>query len=541
MTRHPLPITNNRLPDKLRTSAERRFFLWTRFALMVALAYSCCGCQGLPSARQHTASQPPTANQHARTQHTLKRQTMRSTAPPAAESAKAVDPQLGGGPTRRSLADYRPQTAPRSQTAQRSQAARVTDAGPASPTDANDRLAAGNGNDRRQVTRLATDASRPALPAAVPVPVPARTVVPVSHTAPPHLPSEFSEAPGTIHEQVLAAPEGGTVLGNATCGCGRYPAGLCACDQGAFLPPSGSADEYLCNGGDQETQVLVKNDWSVHGLHAGDTVAHFDTLDGDLRVVHSNELCIYAPRFAAVRRVSGVTLHEQHQRGAGVEFADGPLQHADREGPTTATQPLQPQRHLTVAQSQRLEDKQRGLKLDRQLRVAEAAKDLMPFEEFGIVRYGRFENSEKARLATRLDAAVAWTHEVGLQVVFDNRPAVEASGDSQSQGVYRFELPPGKPRLRVVKLASTEQAQPGDVIDFTIRFDNVGDQVIGNVTVIDRLVSRLEYVPNSEQSTVAAEFFTQETDDESLTLRWELAEPLQVGEGGVIRFQGRVR
>ena len=36
-------------------------------------------------------------------------------------------------------------------------------------------------------------------------------------------------------------------------------------------------------------------------------------------------------------------------------------------------------------------------------------------------------------------------------------------------------------------------------------------------------------------------FMTQENDGESLVLRWELADPLKVGEGGLIRFQCRVR
>ena len=109
------------------------------------------------------------------------------------------------------------------------------------------------------------------------------------------------------------------------------------------------------------------------------------------------------------------------------------------------------------------------------------------------------------------------------------------------QSVYTYEMPAGKPRLRVVKVASKQNARPGETVDFTIRFDNVGDRVIGNVTVIDNLNTRLEYVPDSQECTVKAEFSVSDNEHESAVLRWEITEPMKVGTGGVIRFQCRVR
>ena len=38
----------------------------------------------------------------------------------------------------------------------------------------------------------------------------------------------------------------------------------------------------------------------------------------------------------------------------------------------------------------------------------------------------------------------------------------------------------------------TQFANPGDEVDFTLRFDNVGNQPIGNVTIVDDLTGRLE-------------------------------------------------
>ena len=100
---------------------------------------------------------------------------------------------------------------------------------------------------------------------------------------------------------------------------------------------------------------------------------------------------------------------------------------------------------------------------------------------------------------------------------------------------------PNGNRMRIVKLASRTDALPGEIVEFTLRFDNVGVETVGNVTIIDNLTARLEYVPESSLSTVDAEFFSQLNENGSLVLRWEIAEPLAPGEGGVIRFQCRVR
>jgi uncharacterized repeat protein (TIGR01451 family) len=93
----------------------------------------------------------------------------------------------------------------------------------------------------------------------------------------------------------------------------------------------------------------------------------------------------------------------------------------------------------------------------------------------------------------------------------------------------------------VIKVASTNVALPGEIVDFTIRFDNIGDQKIGNVTLIDNLTTRLEYVEGTAQASRKAEFFTEVNEQDSLVLRWEFAEPLGPGEGGLVRFHCRVR
>jgi len=99
----------------------------------------------------------------------------------------------------------------------------------------------------------------------------------------------------------------------------------------------------------------------------------------------------------------------------------------------------------------------------------------------------------------------------------------------------------GKSRLRIIKLADRSAAQPGDVIAFTIRFDNIGDREVQDVVIIDSLTDRLEYIDDSATCDRKGTLYTEDNGEGSLILRWELDEPLAARSGGVVTFQARVR
>jgi uncharacterized repeat protein (TIGR01451 family) len=117
---------------------------------------------------------------------------------------------------------------------------------------------------------------------------------------------------------------------------------------------------------------------------------------------------------------------------------------------------------------------------------------------------------------------------------------MEAVKDEKLESVYRVETE-GHAKLRLIKVASTPFAKSGEEVWFTLRFDNLGDQVIGNVTIIDSLSTRLEYVPDSAQCSREASFSTQPNEGDSSVLRCEIKDPLEAGQGGVIRFCCKVR
>ncbi|MDO5566392.1 MAG: DUF11 domain-containing protein, partial [Planctomycetia bacterium] len=96
-------------------------------------------------------------------------------------------------------------------------------------------------------------------------------------------------------------------------------------------------------------------------------------------------------------------------------------------------------------------------------------------------------------------------------------------------------------KLRLITVASKDAAQPGELIEFVLRYENVGDQVIGNVTLLDNLSSRLVYVDRSAKSSRKGEFLVKENQQGSVVLRWEITEPLKPGEFGVVEFICKVR
>jgi uncharacterized repeat protein (TIGR01451 family) len=302
----------------------------------------------------------------------------------------------------------------------------------------------------------------------------------------------------------------------------------------------GPPDEYICDGGDDGMPVQVRADWTVDGLEEEDAVAHYDTLDGEVVVVPSNRVCIYAPRFAAVRRAIGPRIDLQSDVVGSLADQWALAAAHDTQEPATSLQRLAV--HAEVGQQPLSLFRQRQQVGELKLRVAvlEDVGLVAPYANLSIIRAGVLENHEKPWLAQSIESAHTWTGDQAVQIVVDNLELVTLVGEQQVGEIYG-QREPNRPRLRLCKLASTGNALPGQIVEFTLRYDNIGDQVIGNVTIGDNLSPRLEYVPDTAKSTRQAEFFTEPNETGSLVLRWEISEPLKPGEGGVLQFQTIVR
>ncbi len=272
-----------------------------------------------------------------------------------------------------------------------------------------------------------------------------------------------------------------------------------------------------------------------------DAVAHFDTLDGRTLVEPSNRVCIYAPRFAAVRTVTRIEANEQTDHAVRVALPTKPLRQEEVQIAVSSLQREQPERQISAKLPESYETRQGDGAVSTALRPTGFIDVYLPFENFDVIRSGRFDQTEKARLAQAVAAAITWTSQQAVQVILDQKMAMALVSDQRAQTTFVVDDPRHNPKLRLIKVASTQDAHPGETVDFTLRFDNVGDQTIGNVVIVDNLTTRLEYVPGSTQASVDAEFRSTASESQSLVLRWEITKPLAPGQGGIIRFQCKVR
>jgi uncharacterized repeat protein (TIGR01451 family) len=284
----------------------------------------------------------------------------------------------------------------------------------------------------------------------------------------------------------------------------------------------------------------VRADWSVDGVDAEDALAHYDTIDGRTIVEPTSRVCIYAPRFAAVRSLENPYVHEAHRHAGAVQIPEEAYRQDALAGAKTARERIGPHRKRGTRAGSILRGRQQGGALDNPQRLASTDGTLRPQEDIQRDEPYRAEQLDAARLKTSVDVPIVWTHDLAVQILIDGRAANVLQRASRAGAVYSIDEP-NRPRLRVVKCASTDSARSGDIIDFTIRYLNVGDQTIGNVTIIDNLTTRFEYVPDSAQSSAPADFSTADNESGSLTLRWEIRDPLPPGKGGTVRFRCKVR
>jgi uncharacterized repeat protein (TIGR01451 family) len=353
--------------------------------------------------------------------------------------------------------------------------------------------------------------------------------------------------PGAIQQaQFLAEPRSGGPVDDAITlvaaeprmplNCPTCPTGICGVDHEEHF-----ADEYLCDGGDRALPVHYGQQQML-GLETEDTVIEYQDEEGNRKVRPATQVCIYSPRFASVVSVSA------------------PIEDSGRGRPTQALATQRGvgllSRDVTVAKTQRdmterLVSRSRGSGLktnissalmDAPVAIHGHVHTTTPLEKVGFVQTGLLRQEEAAVIEARVQAAAAWTR--------NQNPAITATGDAAGELKARFSAAEfvgrenrfnGKSKLRIVKLADKEIAVPGDVVTFTIRFDNVGDREVSRVTIIDNLTPRLEYIEGSATSDLDGRLVADENGEGSLILRWEMDEPLPGRSGGVVTFQTRVR
>lgn len=300
-------------------------------------------------------------------------------------------------------------------------------------------------------------------------------------------------------------------------------------------------DEYLFDGGDRE-QPIHYEQMEMAGLDSSDAAIEYRDLSGKVRIKPTNRVALYSPRFGSVTTVSqpveGVgggrpvqSIARVAQEGLGNREAT--FAHHQRDGA---------ERMLTRSRGSGLAAIAAADAVDAPVSPMGHAHTAVVVGNFSFVRTGQFKQTDEPWLAESIDSAQVWTRDQNPVILAKSERAREVKSEFSKQEMVgqenRFN---GKERLRIVKLADKSVAGPGEVVTFTIRFDNIGDRPVTDVTIIDNLTPRLEYVDQSATCDRDGKLVVEDNTEGSLVLRWELDEPLGAHSGGVVTFQARVR
>ncbi len=316
--------------------------------------------------------------------------------------------------------------------------------------------------------------------------------------------------------------------------------GMMACDACNLPSPENYADEYLCDGGDRDVPVHYDTAFR-RGLESEDTILEYTDREGFERMRPSNRVCIYAPRFASVRTVS-----RPHEESMTDEVA-GVGQLAMTSGIHTR---LKASHAIKREMTGRLAVRSRasGLEMDAyqgvvsQLRGPSVHDKLLNiYQALAFVRFGKIDDADTARLNYGIQAALLWTREENPVISSKTDMALEGHFQQASAVITAIDDKEEAENLRIVKLADKNTAVPGDQIEFTIRYDNLGGREVHHIRIVDNLTPRLQYVDDSATSDRAGRLVLQDNGEGSQILIWELDEPLKGKTGGVVTFKARVR
>ena len=299
-------------------------------------------------------------------------------------------------------------------------------------------------------------------------------------------------------------------------------------------------EEYVFDGDDRGLKIQVDPDFNVYGLDPEDTFGHFDTLDGKRIVVPSNRVAIYAPRFGAVRKIDGVVNAQFNQPTVAFFEREQTVQATDTSFTTTSKQFETPARSRGGTRASGFLDQTRGVTVRETLVPGGTRNYQSLIVGESLLRINNLDKAIGAQLQAGLQAAVAWETDLGLQVFAKGVQPIIVRDLKTAQGLLHIESEKD-PTLQVIKTANVLAARAGDQVEFTIRFDNISNKPIGNVTLMDNLTRRLVYVDGSSECTLKSEFKQDVNEAQSLALRWEITDPVEPGTGGVIRFRCQVR
>jgi uncharacterized repeat protein (TIGR01451 family) len=308
--------------------------------------------------------------------------------------------------------------------------------------------------------------------------------------------------------------------------------------------PSLPRDEYLCDGGDRANPAAPGSAGLASGVDPRDAIVQFTIglKNASLtRILPTNVVCVYAPRFAEVKVSTGAN------------------ESVDVQGTKTDKSLTKFAQSQKVVESKGLVQKQapelsRNLAKPSGLRgrlyVGESSnnRQAVAFGGSELLAHNRqtqtpelARNRQKpnlVKLKVRLDGIKTAESPVATGIVQGASEAVRVWSPHAMTGV---ETPPERPGLAVIKRVSATEAEPGETLTYVIIYRNMGNTPIRAVSIVDSLLPRLEYKKGTARGPEGTAFSTATNSVGSSELKWQLPGILAPGAVGHVSFEAIVR
>ena len=302
-------------------------------------------------------------------------------------------------------------------------------------------------------------------------------------------------------------------------------------------------DEYVYDGGDRNAPAAMHGS-QRSGLDTEDTVAAFTDHTGTDRTAASNRVAVYAPRFGSIRTVTHLQADTKVDRAAGSKenitignlktgnaaqenVHDTVLYGLDRrqrvDGMKGSTPPMQARRTDAANQNRKVDEGHEGR--------AYSGADTLNRND-GII------------LAQQMQNATIWTRDEFPVIIGTTTNSSEISAKFKVQQAVGVEdQRQTKGNIHIVKLADRDEAQSGETVIFTIRFENTGDFDVYDVRIVDNLTTRLDYISGTAQIDPEhpGEVSVEPNGEGSSILTFTLDNPLKGHESGTITFEAKVK
>jgi len=307
-----------------------------------------------------------------------------------------------------------------------------------------------------------------------------------------------------------------------------------------YAAPEIVADEYIHDGGDAGTKVYY-SDFARFGLDVEDTIAEYDDDVGVAHVKPSTRATIYAPKFASVRsatlpytdvKIVKLAGHQDQRTLAGIN----------------TKLVIDEKTHNDEALGMRLRSRPSGVEgtaadtsVHQNLAAQRHVKLLNAYEEIRFFREGQLARLNVAVIGDSIAAALDWNGDLGVNIYANDVAGQEVQARITAQDYTGVEDRSTPGDLTIVKVVDKKVAKPGEVLTFTIRFDNTGDRPLRNIRIVDNLSPRLEYVEASVDSDLDGKLDTEDNGRGSQILSFTFDSELKGHTGGWVSFKCKVR